>query len=281
MSIRSFAVSASLGCALLVLTPVSASATSMPAAPQNGPASLGSEQTHLIALEDMTASTNSTLSQSLDREKRMRSYIEENGMGQAFDAFKGSGTHDMAMTFEEALHQAILNVQAHSAAGSGDSGDLTRKIKAYTDLARTSWDQLQASMSAVQRMHDFLQSQGKVDAYMGWAHDKATAEHKAILAKGEVAAKAARTKEAHLQKVVQERHKQWLKDMAKQRQQRLKWNWDVYKFNAEHGLTRTQLNMINDPYSGYRQYGDSYYDGGGWGLSSTGAIEPYGTTVTR
>ena len=85
----------------------------------------------------------------------------------------------------------------------------------------------------------------------------------------------------HLTKVIADRRAEFNKRMAKQRQERLKWNWDVYKFKAEHGLTQTQLNMINNPYSGYRQYGDSYYDGSGWGLSSTGSMIPYGTTVTR
>ena len=83
-----------------------------------------------------------------------------------------------------------------------------------------------------------------------------------------------------LQKLVESRHAAWEKSMAKERQDRLKWNWDVYKFNAKHGLTRTQLNEINNPYSGFRNYSDGYQDDGGWGMSSTGNFDPMGSEYT-
>jgi hypothetical protein len=136
-------------------------------------------------------------------------------------------------------------------------------------------------MTTVQRMHDFLTSQGKEKAYLTWAGDKATVAHKALLAQGESAAKAARAHEVQLQKLIADRNAEWKKNMATERQQRLKWNWDKYKFNAKHGLTKTQIHQINDPYSGYRQYGDSYQDNGGYGLSSTGNFGPRGSTITR
>ena len=294
MLFRSFATissaiacSSALACVLFATSTTSAQVTiqdSQPGIqPNYAPAALGSQQMHLIALEDMTASTNSTLNPSLAREKRMRTFIEQNGMGQAFDGFKGSGTHDMSMTFEEALHQSILNVQAHTPTETGGDGDINREINAYTKLARSSWDHLQASMTSVQRMHDFLKSQDKLSAYMAWAGDQATAAHKALLANGESAAKAALAHKAQLQKIITQRNAEWKKQMATSRQQRLKWNWDVYKFNAKHGLTQAQLHELNDPYSGYRQYGDSYQDDGGLGLglSSTGNIVPTGTTITR
>lgn len=282
---RALARTSAIACVLIATTTASAQVTIQDSEPGIDPVQatqpLGSQQLHLIALEDMTASTNSTLSPSLAREKRMRTFIDQNGMGQAFDAFKGSGTHDMSMTFEEALHQSILNVHAHMPTESGGSGDIDRQINAYTHLARSSWEQLQASMTSVQRMHDFLKSKGKVNAYLTWAGDQATAANKAMLARGEAAGKVARAHEAKLQKLIAERDTEWKNNMAKQRQSRLKWQWDVYKFNAKHGLTKTQLHELNDPYSGYRQYGDSYQDDGGWGLSSTGRIEPRGTTITR
>ena len=251
-----------------------------PYVPSSDPVSSSSPQMHLVALEDMTASSNSTLDKSLNREKRMRSYIETNGLGQAFDAFKGSDTHGMAMSFGEALHQAVLNVQMHQPTAQGGEGDVSREISAYEKLAKSSWDRLQASMTAVQRMSDFLQGQDKLNDYMKWAGDQATAAHKQLLERGESAAKAARAHEAQLQVLIANREVAFKNAMAKDRRDKLKWNWDVYKFNAKHGLTRTQLNEINNPYSGFRNYSDGYNDDGGWGLSSTGHFQPRGSQLT-
>jgi hypothetical protein len=279
MQLSSFAACCALAMSGAVVGQVTIQ-DAQPGIPAVNPVSSSSPQIHLVALEDMTASSNGTLDKSLSREKRMRTFIESNGLGQAFDAFKGSDTHDMAMSFGEALHQAIVNVQMHQPTQQGGEGDVSREISAYEKLARSSWDRLQASMTAVQRMSDFLQGQGKLNDYMKWAGDQATAAHKALLERGESAAKVARAHEAQLQVLIANREVAFKKAMAKNRRDRLKWNWDVYKFNAKHGLTRTQLNEINNPYSGFRNYSDDYNDSGGFGLSSTGHFQLRGSDFT-
>jgi len=240
------------------------------------PPAVSTQQTHLTALEDMTASSNSTLAKSLAREKRMRAYIENNGMGQAFDAYPTTRTHPMAMTYGEALHQAIVNVQPGNASSEGGSGDVAGEIEAYDKLSRSSWDRLQASMTAVHRMSDFLNSKSHLHGYMNWAGAQATAAHKKMLANGEAAARVARAHTAQVQKLVQSRHEAWRVNMQRMRSERLKWNWDTYKFNTKHGQNKTQLRELNNPYSGFRNYSDGYQDGGGWGLSSTGHLHMMG-----
>ncbi len=261
-------------------------------------------QLHLMALEDMTAATNSHLEQSLDREHRMQSFIEANGLGEAFDTFPAPEDHPMSMSFGEALHQSVINVQSARVKPQVGSADLQRQINAYEKLAHASWDRLQASMTAVHRMSSFLESQDKMQDYVSWASDKAAAEHQAVLDDGEQHAAMQRTHQAHVKQLIDYRQAAFEKSTAEQRQQQLKWRWDQYKHRVDHtgrSAIYTKDAYVKDPYvrdpyvsnpyvqhpyvqnayDGYGNYSDQYFDSDGWGLGPTGRIIPYGTTITK
>ncbi len=279
-----------------------------------GPETHATEMVHLTALEDMTASCNSTLEKSLARERRMKAYIAEQELGDAFAANEATGTHDAAMSFGEALHQAVLNVQAHGAGGGAGSGDMQRKINAYEKLAQASWSRLQQSMAAVNDMTRFLRSQGQMSGYMRWSADQATAAHQARMDDAQANAQAAQARAAQAQQLVQDRHAAFTKAMAAQRQARLKWAWDRHAARAaahrgayDHPNVYDEGNAYAHPnvydhrsaydhpsaydhrsaydhpnvYAGYGTYSDHYFEDEGWGLSATGNLIRTGTEVTK
>lgn len=224
----------------------------------------------LQALETMNNAAASKLRDALAHQSLLEGYVKSAGLEDACGS-ASSDQHDMAMSFEQALQIAVEHEQ--SAPTSGSSGSATSgEIKAYTTLARSTWNKLQAAMTSVQHLSDCLHAQNKLDDYNSWENDQAKSHHEAMAAREKEVAESKQKKDAAVEQEVAQQYKDWQAAQKKQHEEYLKHAWTQYKFNTNANLKAYKYEKQYGPNSYNQTYaGNRYGDGGGYGYGYRGA----------
>ncbi len=237
-----------------------------------GSASSADPHVVLRALETMNSASSSKLADALSHEKSLRSYAEAHGMSEACSGESSDGSHDMKMSFEKALQIAIDHEEA---APSGYAEQATPgEIKAYTTLARSTWNKLQAAMANVEHLSDCLHGTGNFDDYLGWTHDQAAQEHEAMQARNAEISKENQEKEKDLEARRAAQYEAFKKAQKAQHEAFLKQSWTKYKFDQTNDLKAYKYRTKYGPNSYYNSYSGSIYGGGG-GWYGGGYLNPY------
>jgi len=217
----------------------------------------------LRALETMNDAASGKLADALKHEQALRKYASENGLdGDCGGNAEDSESHDMAMSFDEALQVAIQHEQV---APSGHNTQATPdEVNAYTTLAKSTWEKLQSTMANVEHLSDCLHSQNKFNDYLDWNGKQARAEHQAMLQRNAEASKEAMAKQKSNEELEAEQYKAWKAAQAKQHQQFLNQAWTKYKFDRKTDLKAYKYRTKYGPNSYYNTYAGQMYGGGGY-----------------
>ncbi|MDP6479210.1 MAG: hypothetical protein QGI75_04135 [Phycisphaerales bacterium] len=216
------------------------------------------------ALESMNQAAGSKLEDALAHQKLLEDYVKSANLVDVCGSPSSNDQHDMAMSFDQALTIAIDHQQAAPTSDAPTEEATPAKVRAYTELARSTWDRLQTAMGTVQYLSDCLSKQGKLADYNAWENDQAKTHHEAMVAKEKEVAKANQEKHAETQKKIAEQYASWQVAQKKQHEENLKHAWTAYKFNTNANLKAYKYSKQYGPNSYNQTYaGDRY--GSGWG----------------
>ena len=238
---------------------------------QEGGVDIGGAQTAdpgvtLRALESMNDAAASKLADATSHEKSLRQYIQAKGLDQDCNGNSPSGDHPMQMSFEQALQVAIDHEQV--APSGAESQPVTEgQIRAYTTLAKSTWDKLQTAMANVEHLSDCVHGQGSFDDYTSWSHAQAATRHAQMQARNAEASKEAVAKKKDQDAQLAEWNKTFNERKRKQHQAWLKQSWTKYKFDQKNALKAYKYRTEYGPGSYYNTYAGSMYGGdeGGYG----------------
>ena len=221
----------------------------------------------LRALETMNSTAGDSLAKSKERIEQMTEFIKSKGMWDAWEAYTAPPEHmPHAMSFEEALKVAVHHEQAMGPAEGANSPELNRQVKAYTDLARSTWEDYQGAMKTVARMSDFLNANGSFDDYHQWAGDMQQKKHEEMMASAKENAEENAQKQQALKEEADRNSKAAWAKIEEQHQQALKTAWQHHKFNSNQQLKYDKYAM-KYKHGYWNNYGDGYGDCGygyGW-----------------
>jgi len=218
----------------------------------------------LRALETMNSAASSKLADALKHESDLRSYAKEQGLSDSCGGSpETSGGHDMAMGFEQALQIAIDHEQA--APSGHDTTATPGEVKAYTTLARSTWDKLQTAMANVEHLSDCLHTSDKFNDYLSWSGKQQSAHQKEMDARNAEVSKQRGEEQAELQKKEKAQYEAFKKAQKAQHEQFLKQSWTKYKFDQTNDLKAYKYRTEYGPNSYYNTYSGSIYGGGGYG----------------
>ena len=241
------------------LTTVSGMAQAQRAPAASAPAA--SPEETLRALQDMNEATGDHLAATNQRITQMTGFLESKGMLEGFKA-----TDDppkmlpQAMSFQDALNVAIQHDAAMGAVESTtDPATVQREITAYTNMVRTTWNQYQQGMVTVQRMTDYMNTNGVFKEYLSWADDQKASHREQMVNSAHERAESDQKKAAEREAETQKDQKAAWDEYNKHHQEMLNTAWQHYKFRDK---MRLQYYKYSQEYShGYwNNYGDSYGD---------------------
>jgi hypothetical protein len=222
------------------------------------------------ALESMNEASVSKLEDALAHQKLLEDYIASANLTDVCGSMSSNDTHDMAMSFDQALAIAIDHEQTAPTSSGPAEAATPAKVHAYTELAQSTWDRLQTAMGTVQHLGDCLKQQNKLSDYNMWEHQQAKSRHEAMMAKEKVVAQDNQEKDAEAKKEVAHQYASWQVAQKKQHQEYLKHAWTAYKFNTNARLKAYKYskqygpNSYNQTYAGNR-YAPGWGYGGGYG----------------
>lgn len=217
---------------------------------------------HLRALESMNNAASSKLTDALQHEQALRKFVADQDLTDACSNATSSESHDMAMSFDQALQVAIQHEQA--APSGHDTQATPGEIKAYTTLAQSTWDKLQSTMANVEHLSDCLHSQNKFNDYLDWNSGQAQANHQAMLKRNAEASKEAMAKKKSNEELQAEQYKAWQAAQKKQHEKFLQQSWTKYKFDRNTDLKAYKYRTKYGPNSYYNTYAGQMYGGGGY-----------------
>ena len=128
------------------------------------------------ALESMNQAAASKLEDALTHQKLLEDYVKSTNLADVCGSSSSNDQHDMAMSFDQALAIAIDHQQTAPTSAAPTEEATPAKVRAYTELARSTWDRLQTAMGTVQHISDCLSKQGKLADYNAWENDQAKTE---------------------------------------------------------------------------------------------------------
>jgi len=220
------------------------------------------------ALESMNSAAGSKLEDALAHQALLEKYVKQANLTETCGTPDSNDQHDMAMSFEKALTIAVDHeMNSPTSAGSAELATPS-KVRAYTTLARSTWDRLQTAMGNVQHLTDCLSQQNKLADYGTFETSEAKTNHEQMVAREKAAAKAGQEANAAGEKKVAEQYASWQEAQKKQHAAYLKHAWTAYKFNTNARLKMYKYsqkygpNSYNQTYAGNR-YGPGYGDYGG------------------
>jgi len=221
----------------------------------------------LRALETMNSTAGDSLAKSKERIEQMTEFIKSQGNWDAWENYTAPPEHmPQSMSFEEALKVAVHHEEAMGPAEGANSAELNRQVKAYTGLARSTWEDYQGAMKTVARMSDFLNANNAFDDYHAWAGDMQQKKHDEMMSSAkELAEENAKKQEALREEANKNSKAAWAK-IEEHHQQALKTAWQHHKFNSNQQLKYDQYAMKYQ-HGYWNNYGDNYGDcgyGRGW-----------------
>ncbi|MDG2200799.1 MAG: hypothetical protein P8K80_06415 [Phycisphaerales bacterium] len=223
--------------------------------------STASPEETLRALQNMNEATGDHLAATNQRITQMTGFLESKGMLEGFKA-----TDDppkmlpQAMSFQDALNVAIQHDAAMGPVESTtDPATVQREITAYTNMVRTTWNQYQQGMVTVQRMTDYMNTNGVFKEYLSWADDQKASQREEMVNSAHERAESDEKKAAEREAETQKDQKAAWATYNKHHQEMLNTAWQHYKFRDK---MRLQYYKYSQEYShGYwNNYGDSYGD---------------------
>ncbi len=218
----------------------------------------------LRALETMNSAASSKLADALKHEAELRDYAKSQGLSEDCGGSpETSGGHDMAMGFEQALQVAIDHEQ--SAPSGHDTTATSGEIRAYTTLARSTWDKLQSAMANVEHLSDCLHESDKFNDYVSWSGQQQTAHQKEMEARNADVSKQRGQEKAEVEQKEQSQYEAFKAAQKAQHEQFLKQSWTKYKFDQQNDLKAYKYRTEYGPNSYYNTYAGSIYGGGGYG----------------
>ncbi len=256
MFVRSLCSLALLGTLTLTGTAVGQGTAASDAAPVD-------LDVRLRALETMNGAASSKLADALAHEKSLRGYVQQQGLAAACGEASSNTQHDMALGFDKALAIAIQHEQV---APSGSNTNATPgEIKAYTDLASSTWDKLQSSMANVEHLSDCLHKQKKFNDYLGWSGDQQKSQAEAMKARNAEVSKKNTEQLKETEKKEDDEYAAFKIAQQKQHQAFLNQSWTKYKFDQTNDLKAYKYRTQYGPNSYYNSYAGNMYGGGGGG----------------
>ena len=163
---------------------------------------------------------------------------------------------DFKLNFNEALDIAV---QHQGEIEEVEESPDQRRVTAYESVVKRSWDNLNDRMAQVQDMSDFLVEKGQFQDFIDWGWDRyqdiqaereAKFDDKSRQAVDDEANRVAQSKEMFLDRKQQ---------LADERNERIKFAWEQYKFNQEQYTERFKYAQR------YRNGNWNGYSGWGWG----------------
>lgn len=215
----------------------------------------------LQALETMNRAAASKLTDAVAHEKALRGYVQQQGLATTCGEAKSNDSHDMALSFDKALEIAIQHEQM--APSGHDTQATPGEIKAYTDLASGTWDQLQTAMANVEHLSDCLHGQDKFNDFLGWSGDQQKAHAAAMKARNEEVSKENTEKQKEVEQKEADQYAAFKKAQQQQHQAFLNQAWTKYKFDQTNALKAYKYRTEYGPNSYYNTYAGSMYGGGG------------------
>tara|TARA_B100000959_G_scaffold250129_1_gene278366 strand:+ start:223 stop:1020 length:798 start_codon:yes stop_codon:yes gene_type:complete len=216
------------------------------------------------ALESMNQAAASKLEDALTHQKLLEDYVKSTNLADVCGSSSSNDQHDMAMSFDQALAIAIDHQQTAPTSAAPTEEATPAKVRAYTELARSTWDRLQTAMGTVQHISDCLSKQGKLADYNAWENDQAKTHHETMVARQKEVAKTKQEKSAETQKKIAEQYASWQVAQKKQHEKQLKQAWTAYKFNTNANLKAYKYSNQYGPNSYNQTYAGNRY-GQNWG----------------
>ena len=252
------------------LLALSVLAVALPVAAQSSDGDVADPTVKLRALETMNETASTNLSSSLAHEKELKSFIQANSLTAACDGSTSSDTptsdnHDMSMSFDKGLEIAIKHEQMAPSHTHVPDEVVARETAAYTNLAKSTWGKLQASMASIQHMSDCLKANGKFQAYKGWSNDQAKTRQQEMDALNAKISKENQEKTAAQNEQFRKEDAAFAVAQKKQHQQFLNTMWTQHKFESNQALKAAKYHTKYGQGSYYNSYGGDRPQGYGGG----------------
>ncbi|MEE2908271.1 MAG: hypothetical protein VX527_10640 [Planctomycetota bacterium] len=223
------------------------------------------------ALRDMNAAVGNQLKKVNKVIEYMETYLKEHDLWKAYnlpDIRMHLGDHnkdgvinmldlDFKLDFDEALDIASMYQEEDEAEPKNEESPDQRRVTAFEDVVRKSWRNLNDKMAQVQDMSEFLVERDQFQDFVEWGwerYDRIETERRAKFEeKSRNAVDEQITRNANANRMLNERKQQ----LADERQERIQFAWEQYKFNQEQFTERYKYNRRyrNGNWNGYGRRG--------------------------
>ena len=239
--------------------------------------SLPTLEMKMNALRDMNSAIGSHLKKVNQIIEYLETYLKEHDLWKAYnlpDVRKHAGDHNQdgvinmkdltfRLEFDEALDIASQYQEEYEHEPLPESPD-QRRVTAYEDVVKKSWVNLNDKMAQIQDMSEFLAERDQFQEFVNWGwerHEQTEEDRRAKFDdKSRAIADEQITRDANAKRMLAER-KLELKD---EREERIKFEWEQYKFNQEQSTERYKY------YNKYKNGSWNGYSGWGWGWGRRG-----------